>query len=127
VDKNLMTYSDGTDKWPVGINIAAGTPLFSVCEPQSTADSSCWNSEVDTASCSLGSAQLAGTGFEKATGGTCAIGGATYWLTTSGNVVPGEIVTIRIAIWDVSDGIFDSLVLLDGFKWLSTATQPGTG
>ena len=33
-----------------------------------------------------------GTGFEKPNGDTCTIGGGTYWLTTAGNVIPGDIV-----------------------------------
>jgi len=72
-----------------------GTSLFSVCETQ-TANPSCWDPDVSAASCSLGLAQLAGTGFE--TSGSCLIGGGTYWLTTTGNVTPGQVVEIRIAI-----------------------------
>ena len=121
-----MTYTSGNQRWPIGINIAGGTSLFSVCESQTT-NSACWDTDVSTASCSLGAAQLTGTGFEKPSSSSCTIGGGTYWLTTSGNVVPGEIVEIRIAIWDVGDTAFDSLVLIDGFKWLSSATLPGTG
>lgn len=34
---------------------------------------------------------------------------------------------VRIAIWDVGDSAYDSTVLIDGFRWLSTATMPGTG
>jgi hypothetical protein len=42
-------------------------------------------------------------------------------------VIPGEIVEIRIGIWDSGDTAFDSLSLIDGFKWLANATLPGTG
>jgi hypothetical protein len=70
---------------------------------------------------------LAGTGFEKPTTSSCAIGGGTFWLTTSGNVNPGKIVELRIAIFDLGDSAWDSLAILDGFKWLTTATVPGTG
>jgi hypothetical protein len=125
-DKNLMTYSDGMQKWPVGVNIAAGTSLFAVCD--SMADNpTCWEAEVAATSCILGSADLAGTGFEATSDAGCTIGGGTFWLTTAGNVVPGEIVEIRIAIWDVYDDIYDSLALIDGFEWLTNATLPGTG
>lgn len=123
VDKNLMTYTNSNQKWPIGINIASGTPLFAVCQDQAT--SSCWDTDVSTASCSLGAAQLLGTGFEAASG-NCTRGGGTYWLTTAGNVIPGEIVEVRIAIWDVGDHLYDSTALIDGFKWLSNATLPGT-
>ena len=74
----------------------------------------------------LGATQLDGTGFEAPNGGNCLIGGGTYWLTTAGNVIPGDVVQLRIAIWDVSDAIFDSTALIDGFQWLASATLPGT-
>ncbi len=124
VDKNLMTYTADGQKWPIGINIAKGTSLFAVCDAQATKPY-CWDNDVTAASCSLGSAQLAGTGFEA--NGQCLVGGATFWLTTAGNVVPGEIVELRIAVWDVGDAAYDSVALLDGFQWLPTATLPGTG
>lgn len=123
-DKNLMTYSDGMSKFPIGINIAAGTPLFSVCETEAE-NMFCWEQSVSSASCSLGAGQLLGTGFEKS--GSCTVGGGSFWLTTAGNVIPGDIVELRIVIWDVSDFNYDSLAILDGFKWLTNATVPGTG
>jgi hypothetical protein len=125
VDKNLMTFLQGGMKWPIGINIAAGTSLFSVCDTQAQ-QPTCWNTAVSSLSCSLGSGALLGTGFEAPTGNPCIIGGGTYWLTTAGNVIPGDAVQIRIAIWDVSDSIYDSLALIDGFQWLPNATLPGT-
>ncbi len=84
---------------------------------------------MSASSCSLGSMQLAGTGFEVSPGGfdTCTNGGGTFWLTTAGNVIPGDIVELRIAIWDVGDTAYDSLAIIDGFQWLSNATLPGTG
>jgi len=123
IDKNLMTYTQGGQKWPIGINIAKGTSLFSVCESQ-MANPGCWDTDVSMASCSLGSMDLAGTGFEKS--GSCNIGGGTFWLTTAGNVIPGDTVEVRIAIWDVGDTSYDSLALIDGFQWLASATLPGT-
>lgn len=124
IDKNLLTYKDSMQKkWPIGINIASGTELFSVCESQAT-NPGCWDTEVSAASCGLGASHLAGTGFEHS--GNCLIGGGTYWLTTSGNLIPGDIVELRIVIWDVGDTAYDSLALLDGFKWLPNATVPGT-
>jgi Stigma-specific protein, Stig1 len=124
VDKNLMTYNDSTSLWPIGINIASGTSLFSICETETT-NPGCWDTDVAASSCALGAAQLANTGFDANT--TCTIGGGTYWLTTSGNAIPGEILELRIVIWDVGDTAFDSLALIDGFRWLSNATVPGTG
>jgi hypothetical protein len=122
-DKNLMTYHQGGQAWPVGINVAGGTGLFKVCDSQATSPA-CWDPDVSPQSCSQGSAALAGTGFEHS--GGCLHGGGTGWLVTSGNVRPGEIVELRIALWDVGDHILDSLALLDGFKWLEHPTQAGT-
>jgi hypothetical protein len=126
IDKNLMVYTQGGQQWPIGINVAKGTSLFSVCAPEE--NNSCWNSFVNQSSCSLGAEALLGTGFEappEAEPG-CTIGGGTHWLTTAGNVIPGEIVELRIVIWDVGDTGFDSLALIDGFQWLPSATLPGT-
>jgi hypothetical protein len=125
IDKNLMTYSANNQKWPIGINIAHGTTLFSVCNVGQLA--TCNGAQVSAGSCSLGDAQLKGTGFEAPNGQSCNIGGGTYWLTSAGNVVPGDIVELRIAVWDVGDSAYDSDALIDGFKWLANATLPGTG
>lgn len=126
IDKNLLTYTQGGQQWPIGINIAKGTTLFAVCDSKAT-NPLCWDSDVSSSSCSLGSAQLMGTGFEAGLFDTCTIGGGTFWLTTAGNVIPGDIVELRIAIWDVGDSAFDSLAIIDGFQWLTNATLPGTG
>lgn len=66
--------------------------------------------------------QLFGTGFD----GTCKspftgvyeiCGGATGWLETSAPIVPGETITLQFAIWDASDRLWDSIVLVDAFAW----------
>lgn len=127
LDKNLLVYTQGGDLWPIGINVAKGTSLFSVCAPQ--ASNPCWSTWVNESSCSLGAGDLTGTGFEAppdAADPACTIGGGTHWLTTAGNVLPGEIVELRIVIWDVGDTGFDSAALIDGFQWLPSATLPGT-
>lgn len=125
VDKNLMTYSAAGQQWPVGINVAKGTSLFKVCQTQAQ-NPTCWDTDVSTASCQNGATELLGTGFEGGSFSSCTNGGGTGWLVTSGNVRPGEIVELRVAIWDVGDHILDSLALLDGFKWLQQPAQPGT-
>jgi hypothetical protein len=70
------------------------------------------------------------TGFDLAAAGQCdsnsLLGGATGWLETSGNVVGGEIITLRIAMWDTSDHRLDSLVVLDNFSWSVESSDPGT-
>jgi hypothetical protein len=127
IDKNLMTYTDGQQKWPIGINIAKGTSLFAVCNKSQLQDPSCLSGgSPSLSSCSLGDKQLAGTGFEQGQFDTCNIGGGTFWLTTAGNVIPGDIVELRVAVWDVGDSAYDSLAIIDGFRWLSNATLAGT-
>ena len=53
------------------------------------------------------------------------VGGGTGWLNMSGNVTPGEVITLRFAIWDTSDQYMDSTVLLDNFEWSAQAAEPG--
>ena len=53
-------------------------------------------------------------------------GGGTDWLVTSAPIVPGEIMTLDLTIFDVSDGNLDSLVLLDGFEWNIDPSEVGT-
>jgi len=137
-DKNLATYtSSNNQNYPVGVNLAHGdTGLFTVCTNGPTG---CASPEaVDGTIAPVPPApRLAGTGFEGTTppgtgfnAGYCGannqVGGGTGWLTTSGNVVGGEIITLRIAIWDTSDPILDSVVLLDAFEWSVDAATPGT-
>ena len=132
-DKNLAFFQPmgmGT-KVPVGVNLGHGnTGLFTQCvngatgcAPLATAGS------ITTCT---GTSQLVGTGFEAPTPAgidcdpTQPVGGATGWLVTSGNVTPGEIITLRIAIWDTSDSVLDSLAVVDGFQWSVDGTNPGT-
>jgi hypothetical protein len=129
-DKNLAFYqpANSSQTYPVGVNLAHGdTGLFTQCVngptgcvPPSTAG---------TISTCMGTDQLTGTGFDSNIGGCGASnleGGGTGWLTTTGNVVPGEIITLRIAIWDTSDELLDSLAVIDGFTWSVDTSDPGT-
>lgn len=129
-DKNLAFYSPTSDpskRYPVGVNLASGnTGLFQQCVNGTTG---CSGTGGSISTCTSTS-ELAGTGFDKASPGECDAnsleGGGTGWLVTSGNVTPGEIMKLRIAIWDTSDGAWDSLALIDGFQWSVDSTQPGT-
>ena len=43
-------------------------------------------------------------------------------------VSPGEIITLKFSIWDEGDGVWDSAVFLDNFRWHTTPIQdPQTG
>jgi len=132
-DKNLAFYVDPQGmRYPVGVNLAHGnTGLFKVCQNGRTG---CMGTVTGTINTCTGAGELAGTGMEAAEPGTTPcqtsprdqVGGGTGWLTTTGNVRGGEIITLRIAVWDTSDGNFDSLALIDGFEWSLEPSEPGT-
>ena len=131
-DKNLAFYAKGMDKYPVGVNLAAGnTGLFTQCVNGAVGCSSVLSGgTASTISTCTSTADLAGTGMDQSAPGECdsqsKMGGGTGWLTTTGNVQPGEIMTLRIAIWDTSDHALDSLAVIDNFKWSGTPSAPGT-
>ena len=128
-DKNLAFYTAGTGmKYPVGVNLASGnTGLFTECVNGSIG---CAELGTGTITTCHETTELTGTGLDKKAPSSCdadsLMGGGTGWLTTSGNVVPGEIITIRIALWDTSDDALDSLAVIDNFKWLAMPSTPGT-
>jgi hypothetical protein len=72
--------------------------------------------------CPSGTAPLLGTGMD--TGG---YGGGTDWLQTTAPVVPGETMVLQLMVFDVSDNILDSLVVVDAFSWSLDASMVGTG
>lgn len=51
---------------------------------------------------------------------------ATRWLNSTAGVRPGENITLIFAIFDLSDGILDSYVMLDGFEWTCSGNPPVT-
>ena len=128
-DGNIAIYNDGVDTWPVGVNILDAAPgLFTQCE--NGAISQCSPTPATYAGCT-GTNDLNGTGYDL-TGPvvyTCEPdarhGGGTGWLTMSGNVEPGEIMTLQFVIWDTNDPFWDSHVLLDDFVWSVNASEPG--
>jgi hypothetical protein len=130
-DKNLAFYAPPgtTEVYPVGVNLAANdTGLFTQCV---NGHLSCEVSGTQPliTTCSSTS-MLTDTGFDTADAGECDAnslqGGGTGWLQTRGNVVPGEVITLRIAIWDTSDHILDSLAVIDAFTWSVDVAEPGT-
>lgn len=68
------------------------------------------------APCSLGTNQLAGTGFESMPG--MFDKGATGWQITTAPVTPGSDITLRFGLYDSGDPTIDSLALVDDFRWL---------
>jgi Cys-rich repeat protein len=103
LDRNITV--DG-----IGGAINANTDFLTVCG--GNAD--------NCRACPYGTSALLNTGFDTVSGG------ATPWLTTTAPVVPGETITLNFLLFDVGDGTFDSQVLLDGFRWLTTPTTNTT-
>ncbi len=69
--------------------------------------------------CEEGPAELAQTGFEGSA--------ATSWLVTRAPVEPDEEVSLRWTIYDSGDGVLDSTVIIDNFRWLGDpASDPVT-
>jgi hypothetical protein len=128
-DKNLALYTDADgNQYPVGVNLAFNnTGLFRDCQ---NGPSSCMigGTPFDHTACT-GATTLVGTGMDDPTiacDANTLVGGGTGWLKISGNVLGGEEITLRIAIWDTSDHLLDSLVLLDNFRWSLDVADPGT-
>ena len=72
----------------------------------------CGGNGQNCGNCPSGIAELAGTGMDSP-----ANGGGTTWLTTDAPVVSGETPVLDLVIFDVGDRAYDSLVLLDNFRW----------
>jgi len=54
------------------------------------------------------------------------VGGGTVWLVTTSPVVAGETMVLELTVFDVSDQVWDSLVLLDDFLWDIDPASVGT-
>jgi hypothetical protein len=128
-DKNLATYTTpGAIRYPLNANLAYGnTGLFTQCVNGATGCAA--GAGIGGTRDCAGTTALAGTGMDTPAPGSCAansmIGGGTDWLVIRGNVVPGETITLRLALWDTSDGLSDSVILLDNFAWSANAVTPG--
>jgi len=127
-DGNIARYVSGNNTFAVGVNILrAASGLFTQCTNGAT--NQCAAGTNTNYNGCTSTTQLAGTGFqivENAEG--CfngPTGGATGWLNLQGNVEPGEIFEVRFAIWDTSDSLYDSLVVLDDWRWGTTTVTPG--
>ena len=69
---------------------------------------------------------LEGTGFEWSDAWSDFIGGSTGWYRTTWPVEPNEIFFLTFSVHDESDGIYDSLVIIDNFRWLFSSPEGTT-
>lgn len=121
---NISFDSEGN---PVSVNLTGG--LFDRCVPN--VNVGCFGENpVTKSTCAGGPEELDGTGFGGRTSACSSSnsgwGGATGWLTTKSPVTGGDEITLEFAIWDADDTTFDSLVLLDNFKWDAEPATVGT-
>lgn len=84
------------------------------------------------ASCAEGPGKLLGTGFEQTNrppdmDGPRVNHASTDWLTTTVDVaaLAGQEITLLFAVWDSTDGLLDTTVLVDNLRW-SLASAPDT-
>jgi hypothetical protein len=123
-DKNLATHG----AFPIGVNLAHGDNLFAQCKNGATgcgdpmSVQGTYNGCVSTAELVDTFHDLLATGCEP----NDLQGGGTGWLVTRGNVTPGEVITLRIGLWDTSDNLVDSTALFDAFAWAIEPSDPGT-
>jgi hypothetical protein len=90
-----------------------------------------------THTCANPLSDLTGTGYEKLLASSSNPAsqcneskgsGGTDWLVTTSPINPGETFTLSWIVFDEFDGILDSSVILDHFRWHSTTlTNPVTG
>jgi hypothetical protein len=115
---------------PVSVNIG----FFDVCNTQNT--QSQWTAfsgcspcpPLPSPLCPSGTNDLVGTGFDDVWSSNW--GGATSWLESQAPIGGGEEFSVQFTIWDASDHILDSTVVLDGFQWIAGAgsnVTVGTG
>ena len=101
---------------PVSVN----NGFFDRCTPGTTLG--CGSEMLGVSKCPGGPGELAGTGFGLL-GPPCGaetdatLGGATGWLFSQAPIEGGETFTLDFMIWDVGDGVLDSSVLIDNFRW----------
>jgi hypothetical protein len=116
---------------PVSVNVG----FFDACDPGAPTRyaTHCKSSggkcpSLPSPYCPLGLGDLAGTGFDSWHTGV-GPAGATRWLQTQAPVKGGSIITVRFAIWDAGNALFDSTALIDNFQWIAQGavgiqTQP---
>jgi len=71
----------------------------------------------------LGLGPLVQTGMDQNIGGNV-VGAGTDWLTAQAPVTGGQTITLRLLMYEEQDHLFDSLTLIDNFKWIASPVDP---
>jgi hypothetical protein len=129
-DKNLASFNAPSGV-PVSVDLAVlDAGLFTQCVNGAIG---CLSHSFDSIATCSGTGQLVGTGMDAtaSSADTCGnangqVGGGTGWLVIRGNVLPGDVVELRLVIWDTGDGTYDSEVVLDNFRWSYQSVEGGT-
>ncbi len=104
VPERNIVFDDGGN--PISVN----NGFFRVCEN--------YDAKPETQNCTRPMSEISGTGFDTVESwDDTPVGGSTGWLKTSAPVTPGSEIKLRFIIWDASDHIYDSTVLIDNFQW----------
>jgi hypothetical protein len=115
-DKNVL-FDFSAPPTPGSVN----TSFVDRCVPSPTG---CSGTVTGSNFCAGGTADLVNTGFGTADmqcGAATSVGASTGWLTTEAPVVGGETLVLQFVLWDSSDPLTDSMVLLDNFRWMAVA------
>jgi hypothetical protein len=112
--------------------IAVNTAFSEPCSCQVNPDCLVGNCTCPAGGCNLNNpgacmsplTDISGTGYE------CSLeapnGSSTGWLTTTWDIVPGEVFTLTFHIHDTKDFSLDSAAILDNFRWEGAAITKGT-
>ncbi len=119
-DYFLALLTTGAEGIPADRNISFD-PMLNPISVNNSFFQLCGGNSMNCSTCPEGTAALEGTGMEEGN-----YGGGTLWLTTTAPVVPGEVMTLDLTVFDVSDWSLDSLVLLDNFQWSLLPAEVGT-
>ena len=113
-DGNISFDSQGD---PVSVNNAFLTVCGCLGGPPCITH---YGTNTKTFACPQGDQALLGTGFGKDATTNAQDHGSTYWLQTQAPIQPHEELTLRWAVWDSSDGSYDTTAVIDNFQWIAT-------
>ena len=99
-------------------SISVNTTLFRQCVNGATGQ----NGIPGTYDMCESTVELIGTGMDVQRPNN-SDGAGTGWLTSVAPLTGGDVITLGVAIMDASDGINDSVVLLDNFQWIYSTSS----